>query len=297
VARQPRIPPVTISREVTRALPDPHVISAVAFGLVSSYHVGDIAGEPRFEVETRDAIRAVARLDPGLLDKLVGEAVSRALESEGLLSRRNPGLYRLADQIRVAARPVTDIKHRLVAVRSTPSIEAVLETADQEVRAGALLTVLERRGASRHDARALLARLLAAELLIPVSRVTVTGEEPAVQAIAALRSVPEGDRPADVVGRAVSALEQAQDLAATAEIVATEIERLGRPSRPETGASDRFHPDGKDGDATRRGQGDAPRDRAARADHAEPARSAPAVVPQAVRAAVRHALGASARST
>ena len=199
------------------------------FGLVSGYHVGDIASDPAFEIDSRDAIRIVARLDPGLLDRIVRDAVSGALESEDLLLRRNPGLYRLADQIRFAARPAADIKHRLVAVRSTPSIEAVMEAADHGVRAGALLTVLGQRGGSRDDPRALLARLLAKELLIPVAQVTVTGEEPAVQAVAALRSVPGGERAAHVVGHAVGALEQTHDLAATAEIVATEIERLDVP--------------------------------------------------------------------
>jgi len=179
------------------------------FGLASSYLVGDVAGEPALAVESRGRVRVVARIDVGLLQKIVRDTISKALDSEELLLRRNPGVYRAAGRLRVAALTKGANKHRLVAMRSTPAIEAVLEAAHPQARADELSAVIQASGASPGAARALLARLLGSELLIPVAQVTVTGEEPTAQAIAALRSVPGGEHAAEILGRAAHALEAA----------------------------------------------------------------------------------------
>jgi lantibiotic biosynthesis protein len=177
------------------------------FGLASGYIVGGVAGEPALEVESRGKVRVVSRIDVGLLREIVRDTVSRALHSEELLLRRNPGVYHAAGRLRVAARTEGSNKHRLVAMRSTEAIEAVLEAAHPQAAAGELIKVIQRTGASPDDARALLARLLRSELLIPVAQVTVTGAEPTAAAIAALRCVPGGERAAEVLGDAARALE------------------------------------------------------------------------------------------
>jgi lantibiotic biosynthesis protein len=197
------------------------------FGLASGYIVGDVVGEPALEVESRSNVRAVTRIDVGLLQEIMRDTVSKALDSEELLLRRNPGVYRAAGRLRVAARTEGSNKHRLVAMRSAEAIEAVLEAAHPQAAAGELIKVVQESGASPEDARALLARLLRSELLIPVTQVTVTGAEPTAQAIAGLRSVPGGEHAAEVLGDAVRALEAADgDASRMPAAVAEHISRL-----------------------------------------------------------------------
>jgi thiopeptide-type bacteriocin biosynthesis protein len=190
--------------------------------------VGEGAAAPALAVESRGRVRVVARIDVGLLQKIVRDTISKALDSEELLLRRNPGVYRAAGRLRVAALTKGANKHRLVAMRSTPAIEAVLEAAHPQARADELSAVIQASGASPGAARALLARLLGSELLIPVAQVTVTGEEPTAQAIAALRSVPGGEHAAEILGRAAHALEATGgDARRMADAVAEHVKSLG----------------------------------------------------------------------
>jgi lantibiotic biosynthesis protein len=222
-ARQARSAERSIIRYLTRM-----ASRAVPFGLASGYVVGDVAGQPALEVESREKLRVAARIDGGLLQMVLRDAVLNALNSEELLVRRNPGVYRAADRLRVAVRTNEPNKHRLVAVPSTPAIKAVLEAAHPQARAGELIAVLRESGASLEDARVLLAKLLRSELLIPVAQITVTGEPPTTQAIAALRSLPSGHAAAEVVAQAAQELDAAGgDGHRMIDAVAEHIKSLG----------------------------------------------------------------------
>ncbi|MBV9093707.1 MAG: lantibiotic dehydratase, partial [Streptosporangiaceae bacterium] len=131
-------------------------------------------------------------------------------------------------RLRVAARTEGSNKHRLVAMRSTDAIEAVLEAAHPQARAVELIKVIQQHEPSPEDARALLARLLRSELLIPLAQVTVTGPETTTEAIAALRSVPGGEHAAEVLGQAARALEAADgDARRMPDTVAEHVKHLG----------------------------------------------------------------------
>lgn len=198
------------------------------FGLAGAYVVGSFAEDARLELDSRSGLRVRAQLDSGLLQQLVRRAGREAIGNNALEVRRNRAVYRAGGRLRVAARQFGSTKHRLVAVRPTPAIELALQTASEHVSVGALVSAIEAAGLAADHAPETVRRLIASDLLVPVAEISVTGLEPSAQAVAALRSLPNGEVYAEATERAISVLSSATRMGrATVEAVARELDSAG----------------------------------------------------------------------
>jgi thiopeptide-type bacteriocin biosynthesis protein len=160
------------------------------FGLAAAYQLGGFDPKVQLGVPPRAQLEVRARVDSGLLRRIVRHAVAQAIDDPGLAVRRNPGLYEVGGRLRVAARRPGTTAHRLVEMRPTPSIRYATETADGGTTLGELVAGLEARDVPPDHARRLVRRLLDSELLVPVDELAASGPEPADQAIELLESVP-----------------------------------------------------------------------------------------------------------
>jgi thiopeptide-type bacteriocin biosynthesis protein len=174
------------------------------FGLAGAYLTGRFGDGARLELGARSELEVRARVDSGLLREVVRRAAADAIESPELVVRRNPAIYRVGGRLRVAARRQGSTGHRLVEMRSTPSIELALEAAGDGVSIASLAEALVAAGSPADHAPELVRRLIRSDLLVPVAQVAVTGPEPTDQALQALGSLPGGDRMAEPTRRAVA---------------------------------------------------------------------------------------------
>jgi thiopeptide-type bacteriocin biosynthesis protein len=215
-----------LARMATRTTP---------FGLFAGYLIGEVGGPAALELAPRHELKLRARIDLGLLDALVERSLDRAKGDERVLLRRNPLLYRAGGQVRVPTLlPAKDgqerRRRRIVALRATPSIDAVLAAAASPVRAGDLVARLETTGVDPEESRALVRRLVDRQALVPASGLTTTGGDPTTQAIAALTALGDGAGPTAVVrqvGRDLASLEG--DWRGTLRTAAAELGRDGFP--------------------------------------------------------------------
>jgi thiopeptide-type bacteriocin biosynthesis protein len=198
------------------------------FGLAAAYTVGRFGVPPTLVLGPRAELRVNARVDSGLIQEVVRRAAAAAVTRDDLLVRRNRGAYRVGGRLRVAARRAGSSSHRLVAMRPTPNIELALEVAGDGASIDSILAALEAAGTPRDRGRALVHRLLASDMVVPVAQISVTGPEPAVQALAALALVPDGEPYAAAVRRASAAVPPtARPSRATIDNVVRAIEPTG----------------------------------------------------------------------
>jgi len=191
----------SLVRYVTRAASRPDL-----FGLAGAYSIGRFSSQARLQLPPRSELEISARVDSGVLRDVVRRAATEAVSSASLVVRRNGGVYRAGGRLRVAARVPSSAKHRLVAMRPTPAIELALTTAAAGASIGSIVAVLEAAGSPADHAAKLVRRLIASDFLIPLAQVSVTGSEPTVQAVAALKSLPESETYARAVERAITAV-------------------------------------------------------------------------------------------
>ncbi len=164
------------------------------FGLAGAYLTGRFDADSRLALGPRSALEVRAGIDSGFLRNLVRHAAANAAaETEDLVVRRNPAVYRVGGRLRVAARTRGSTGHRLVEIRATPAIELVLDAAAEGASIASLTTALKAAGNPPDHAPEVVRRLIRSELLVPVADVTVTGPEPSVQAIEALEAMPDSD--------------------------------------------------------------------------------------------------------
>jgi len=197
-------------------------------GLTGAYSLGSFAGATRLELNSRDGLELRARIDPGLLQAIVRTATKAAVQDGSLVVHRNPTVYRASGRLRVAARISDTNRHRLVAFRPSRALESVLALARDGVRMSELIDALTLEGVDAERASALVRRLVARDFLIPLARITVTGDEPADQVLAVLSAIPGADTERDAVAKAGNAIRAASNIGrATIESVATAIESAG----------------------------------------------------------------------
>lgn len=222
-AKRSRSAERSLVRYITRTASRPDL-----FGLAGAYVIGQFSDDARLELGARSELVVSARVDSGLLQDVVRRAASDASDDPGLVVRRNPGVYAAAGRLRVAARVPGSTKHRLVAIRPTPAIEIALQAATDGATVGALVAALVAAGSPADHAATVIGRLIASDLLVPAAQITVTGSEPGIQALRALRAVPGGESCADGVQRAVDAVAQATRIGSeTISAVAAAIEPAG----------------------------------------------------------------------
>jgi class I lanthipeptide synthase len=190
----------SLVRYVTRLATRPDL-----FGLAAAYQLGRFSPDAQLELPPRSQLEVRARVDSGLLRAIVRRAVAEAVDSPQLAVRRNPGVYRVGGRLRVAARRPGTAAHRLVEMRSTPSIEHALETAADGATVGSLVAALEARDVPPDHAGRLIRRLLDSELLVPEAELAASGPEPTDQAIEALESLPGAGSAADATRAAAVA--------------------------------------------------------------------------------------------
>lgn len=176
------------------------------FGIAAGYALAELSGEPSLRVGPRRELRILSRIDPGLLSAVVRDAATRARGEAALLVRVNPLVYRTGSRLRVPAPGTRLDRPRLVALRTTPAIEAALVAARPEATVGAVLDAMSAAGASPEEAREQLDRLLDRAVLIPARLLDVTGAEPTTAAVRALRSTPGASEAADTIQHAARAL-------------------------------------------------------------------------------------------
>jgi thiopeptide-type bacteriocin biosynthesis protein len=159
--------------------------------LAGAYVLGEFGDRARLALAPRSSLRLHARVDGGLARDIVRRAADEAIDEPDLAVRSNRAAYRVAGRLRVAARKNDSTAHRLVQVRPTPAIDATLRAARDGASVGSLVAALKADGMAAEHAAALVHRLLANELLVPTAQVTVTGANPAEQALEALGSLPK----------------------------------------------------------------------------------------------------------
>jgi hypothetical protein len=197
------------------------------FGIAAGYALVELAGEPSLELGPRSDLRIIRRIDPGLLSAIVRHAARQARGDLALLVRRNPMAYRVGPRLRVPAPGPAAGRHRLVALRMTPAIDAALEAASTESTVAAVLDAMRAAGAAPEEAREQLDRLLDREVLIPARQVDVTGAEPTATAVGALRSTPGASAAADTIERAAIQLAGAPVGGETAKASKANLAGLG----------------------------------------------------------------------
>ena len=213
----------SLVRYLTRAASRPDL-----FGLAGGYAIGGFTDTARLELSVRSELQARAFVDSGLLQQVVRRAAADAAGDPALVVRRNTGIYRAGGRLRVAARVPGSAKHRLVAMKATPSIELALATAGDGATVDALVETLVEAGSPADHAPTLIGRLIASDMLVPTAEVTVTGPEPTRQAIAALDSLPGSERYAEAVRQAAAAVAGAPRQGSdTVAAVAAAIEPTG----------------------------------------------------------------------
>ncbi len=239
------------------------------FGLAGGYLIGQFSEGSRLELLPRSELEVRARVDSGLLRDVVRRAAAESAESPDIVVRRNPGVYRAGGRLRVAARKQGTTGHRLVQIRSTPTIELALATAAQAVSIGSLVATLEAAGSPPDHAPELVRRLMRSELLVPAPEISVTGAEPTRQAVEALATAARRGalcprRPARRRGR----LRSAEDLPAAdrRDVGGTRADRRG--AQPQALPPGRCAPARRGAAARGLAGRDAPHHRAPQADHA-----------------------------
>ena len=176
------------------------------FGMAGAYVLGEFGDGVRLDLSPRSSLLLHTRVDGGLARDLVRRAADEAIDDPALIVRANRASYRIAGRLRVAARRRNSTAHRLVQVRPTPAIEAALRAAGDGASVGALVATLDGGGMRADQATALVRRLIASELLVPIAEVTVTGADPAEQALEALASLPRAGRYREALAQAGAAL-------------------------------------------------------------------------------------------
>lgn len=190
------------------------------FGLSSGYvHVsfGDAAV---CALADRREQRVVRRIDPGLLQRLVAGVTADSAVDDGSRLRTNPLLYRVGSRYRVPRREGSNNRRRLIAVLATPTIDGVVAAAQDGATVAELRDLVS---ATSDEPQELLERLVRRDMLLPVAAVGVTGDDPARQAVLALRDWPGGERYASAVEAAAAAAIAAPDVQAAALQVRQEL--------------------------------------------------------------------------
>ena len=183
------------------------------FGTFAAYAVGELTpdGPTSLRVAGRGELRVRAQLDIGLLHDVINAAIRDAEASDELLVRRDPGLYEAAGELRLATRRREGTrleKRRIIALRPTPAVRAVLDAAARPTATGTLIALAEHH---EPTARATVTRLLETGALQPATSLPSTGSGATAQAIASLREIPGGRRAAEAVSRAAGHLTTASE--------------------------------------------------------------------------------------
>jgi lantibiotic biosynthesis protein len=168
---------------------------ATPFGLFAGLSLGDLAERTHLDIPGRAALRRRTRLDMDYVCALVERVRQEPEVRRALRYRPNSSLYRLAGRLRFLEMKLRgrSRSYHLVAVDSTPYLEATLERA----RRGATPPELARAlvddaslGVSFEEALDYVETLVAEQLLLPTWAPTLTGPEPIPHLLAQSRDVP-----------------------------------------------------------------------------------------------------------
>ncbi|WP_185949686.1 lantibiotic dehydratase [Microbispora sp. KK1-11] len=162
---------------------------ATPYGLFAGTACATIRDERRLVLDRRQQHIVRVRIDFGVLDSLVGEAMEEAGRTTWPL-RRNPTLRRTGKALRFAR--AGDASADVVTVRESPAITTLLEVlGDGTASADQLVDALAVRmpTAPREELHAFVARLVESEMLQRATGLIMPGVEPAEIALSTLRSV------------------------------------------------------------------------------------------------------------
>jgi lantibiotic biosynthesis protein len=161
------------------------------YGTFAAYAIGELDSPPTcLRLADRSQIRARIRLDPGGLGQLLASAAAAAADSDELLVQRDPAVYEVAGMLRFATTRGAGGKphrRRIVALRPTSAVRAVLAAAAEPVPVGELIA---RAGIGPAAGRELLTGLIDSGALHPAAMLPATGEGASAQAITGLRAIP-----------------------------------------------------------------------------------------------------------
>lgn len=166
------------------------------FGLFSGISPGALGRETAIELAPRSQYRRRTRIDNDYLFVLASELAT--VHRERLVVRPNSSLYRVAGRLRCAATRVVDKDRRydLIAIDSTPYLEATLARAATGAKVGELAAALVDGEITLAEASEYIAELVRAQILVPELSIYVTGPEPIDGLIAQLRDVEANDEAA-----------------------------------------------------------------------------------------------------
>ena len=163
------------------------------FGLFSGVSVGTLGRETRIALAPRAAYRRRTRIDNDYLFVLANELA--ATHRDRLVVRPNDSLYRIAGRLRCAVARVAnkDRRYDLISIDPTPYLDATLARAVGGAPVAALAEALVGDEVTLDEARAYIAELVTAQVLVPLLGIHVTGPEPIEGLIEQLRAAQVDD--------------------------------------------------------------------------------------------------------
>jgi len=168
---------------------------ATPFGLFAGSSVGRLAEHTRLQLPGREALRRHTRLDMDYVCALVERVRQLPEVLPALRYVPNSSLYPIAGRLRFLEMRVRSRELRayhLVAVETSPYLEATLERARGGVTLGELAEALmaDDPDISREEAFSFVETLVAEQLLLPTWAPTLTGLEPVPNLIARAEGIP-----------------------------------------------------------------------------------------------------------
>ncbi len=165
---------------------------ATPFGLFAGVSTGTFSDRTRLHLPERDKWVRRSHIDMGFLAQIIEQYLRRDEVRSAIRFRPNQDLYRIDRQWRYAEsfNENTGRTYRLVSLKDSPHLSAVLESARQ----GGTRTTLARRatrvlpGVSRRQVEEFIDELIEAQVLVPDINVLVTGADATKRLIEQLES-------------------------------------------------------------------------------------------------------------